>query len=1043
MSEQVRYRRLKSLYLDARALRGEERARFLEEECGHDPALRGEVEGLLAQDSELMTAIDGPATTPVPGFDRPPPVVPGIRIGPYQIEEPLGQGGMGVIFRALDTRLERRVALKFLAVRDGSSPPAGDAVERFLSEARAASALDHPNLCTVHDFGVWEGHAYLAMAYYPGESLQDRLDRGPLPVAEAVEIAAQVASGLAAAHEAGIVHRDIKPSNVVLSDRGTVKVVDFGLATHPGRERLTRSGLAVGTPGFMSPEQIKGEGATAASDVWALGVTLYEMLAGRPPFRGDSLPATVYSTVHEDPPDLRVARPEVPAWLAGVVARCLQKNPGMRYADARGVHQALARGAGQTGGAKDGSRRRRLGAGLAVACLAAAGFAASVLVPRWQQEGQRRWLHEQALPEIRHLAGEDMARAYRLAREARERVAGDPQLEQLWLDLTVPVTLTSEPAGAEVAIRGYQDGDAEWLPIGRTPLKERLPLTMLRYRVNLDGYELLEAAPSVLPRAEPFVLSRHDEAPEGMVPVPAGTAWVFTTPRPDPMIAELPQFWIGRHEVTNREFRRFVEEGGYLRAELWEHPVEVDGRALPWEEAMALFVDSTGMPGPSTWALGTYPDGEGDYPVEGVSWYEAAAYAELVGKSLPSIYHWARAAFQGPGHNPNFSDVLTVSTFASRRSSPVGAAGSVGPFGTQDLAGNVKEWCANPTGPKRYLLGGAWNETHYRFADLDAQLPTERRLGYGFRLIQQVEPLAPELLADVGPVELQIPEAVDDATFAGLAQRFEYDPTPLEARIDWVDDSHEAWRREAVSFAAAYPGERAGAHVFLPRGASPPYQAVIHFPGGDALMLESSRDAGLLHVEPFLRSGRAVVYPIYKGTFERQVGADLGILARTNLLVQQIQDLRRTVDYLLTRPEIDGERLAFHGLSYGAYRAPFALAIEDRFRAGMVVSTGILHQGQPPEAQQQNYLPRVTLPVLYLTGRDDFTFPFETSQRRFFELLGTPSEHKRHVALDGKAHIFPRSHEAARELLAWVDLWLGPVGGPGASHRAVGLGEGR
>jgi len=246
----------------------------------------------------------------------------------------------------------------------------------------------------------------------------------------------------------------------------------------------------------------------------------------------------------------------------------------------------------------------------------------------------------------------------------------------------------------------------------------------------------------------------------------------------------------------------------------------------------------------------------------------------------------------------------------------------------------------------------------------------------------------------------------------------------LDAQIESVDDSHDAWRRERISLVAAYSDERFAVQVLLPRNAAPPYPAVVHFPGGDALLLESSHKAGLLHVEPFLRTGRAVIYPVYKGTFERRVPVK-GPLGLRELTIQQVKDVRRTLDYLETRDDIDVDRLAFHALSYGASRSPFVLAVEPRFRAAMLVSVGLSPSERlPPEIKQVDYLPRVSLPVLMVTGKNDFTFPYATAQRPFFELLGTPDALKHHLAFDW-GHLPPGYAELTRALIDWSDRWLG------------------
>jgi serine/threonine protein kinase/Tol biopolymer transport system component len=252
----------------------------------------------------------------------------GLGIGHYTILEHLGGGGMGVVYKAEDARLERTVALKFLPPELTRDPVAK---ARFLQEARAASALDHPNVCTIHEVDETEdGQLYLAMPCYDGETLKRRLERGPLPLDEAIDIAIQIGQGLAKAHRQGIVHRDIKPANLIVTDDGIAKILDFGLAKLAGAAGLTRAGYALGTPSYMSPEQARGE-VDHRTDIWALGVVLYEMIAGRPPFRAETDQGIIYSLLTEEPEALSKARPGVPAEIERIVGRMLAKDPNDRY----------------------------------------------------------------------------------------------------------------------------------------------------------------------------------------------------------------------------------------------------------------------------------------------------------------------------------------------------------------------------------------------------------------------------------------------------------------------------------------------------------------------------------------------------------------------------------------------------------------------------------------------------------------------------------------------------------------------------------------
>jgi eukaryotic-like serine/threonine-protein kinase len=316
------------------------RAAFFEREC--DAALRVELASLLASHDAAPDYLDrlGPdiLQAALAAFVADDTLTAGQTIGRYEVLGRIGGGGMGVVYRARDPALDRLVALKVLPrhlIADA------EARARLVAEARAASALDHPNIAVVHEVGTAEpapndptsARLFIAMAYYDGETLAEKLTRGPLPVREALDYAIQLADGLSGAHEAAIVHRDIKPANLLITSRAQLKIVDFGIARGAG-PALTREGTMLGTVAYMSPEQTRGGTVDHRTDLWSTGVVLYEMLTGVRPFRGDAEEAVVYSIRHDEPESLDTVRPDMPPDLARTVERCLAKDPDARYASA-------------------------------------------------------------------------------------------------------------------------------------------------------------------------------------------------------------------------------------------------------------------------------------------------------------------------------------------------------------------------------------------------------------------------------------------------------------------------------------------------------------------------------------------------------------------------------------------------------------------------------------------------------------------------------------------------------------------------------------
>ncbi len=535
-------------------------------------------------------------------------VMAGRLVGRYEIEAQLGAGGMGEVFRARDTRLGRSVAIKTSRERFS---------DRFEREARAISALNHPHICTLYDVGP----DYLVMELVEGETLAARLKRGELSTEETLRYATQIAEALAEAHAHDIVHRDLKPSNIMVTRHG-VKVLDFGLAKMLSEAGITETRAVMGTPAYMAPEQAEGREPTAATDLFSFGLVLYEMATGKLPFPGASLAQMLSTGSNAAIPAPSGQRSGVPAELDALIAKLLKKNPAQRPQSASEVARQLAALADRLAAPPVQSRLwpAFAAAAIVLVLLLAGG---SWLYRRMEQ---RRWVREEAIPRIAKLSEQQPLAAFLLLRKAERILPGDPQLAELAKSSTQFTSVTSNPAGAKVEIQDYvQPG--EWFALGDTPLKNvRVPNGYFRWRVSKPGAgEFISAPPTA--GSMQFALPAADGEP-GMVPIAAGPFGEMID-FAGALAYDLPAYDIDKFEVTNAQYQQFVDQGGYRKPEYWKEKFIKDGKELTWEQAMDLFRDPTGRPGPSTWEAGHFPQGQADYPVSGVSWYEAVGVCGL------------------------------------------------------------------------------------------------------------------------------------------------------------------------------------------------------------------------------------------------------------------------------------------------------------------------------------------------------------------------------------------------------------------------------
>jgi dienelactone hydrolase len=480
-------------------------------------------------------------------------------------------------------------------------------------------------------------------------------------------------------------------------------------------------------------------------------------------------------------------------------------------------------------------------------------------------------------------------------------------------------------------------------------------------------------------------------------------------------LGQFPDFYIDKYEVTDRQYREFINNGGYRNQKCWKHKFMKDGRELPRDQAMKKFVDQSGQPGPATWQAGDYPEGQVDYPVSGVSWYEAAAYAEYAGKSLPTGQHWETAR---GGYTPliqypqlgGFAEFAPFSNFKGKGAVPVGSLPGITSYGAYDMAGNVRERCWNEMPKGRLIRGGAWDEETYMFEASSQAPPMDRSARNGFRCAlypdrAKIPDAAFQMESLSGPsplgrtMDAYKEKPVADSIFQIYREQFSYDTTDLKSRVESRRENAEGWILEKITFDAAYGGERVIAYLFLPRNAAPPFQTVVYFPGSASVAQRSSKDIESYYEFPMflsflVKNGRAALYPVYKGTFERGNDALVALMSGdpnsyqlAELFVKTVKDMKRCIDYLETRKDIDSKKLAYYGMSWGAALGAVIPAVEDRFRASILVGGAMDGLGGRPEVRDLNYVRRVKTPTLMLNGRYDTLCPYETRAKPLFDLL--------------------------------------------------------
>ncbi len=835
-------------------------------------------------------------------------------ISHYRIVSKLGSGGMGEVYLAEDTKLNRRVAIKILPPDTTASEQAN---RRLLREARAAANLDHPNICAIHEVGEGDGRSFICMQYIEGETLEVRMKRKPLDLSESLSIATQVADALAEAHLRGTVHRDIKPANIMITARGAVKVMDFGLAkliqssvaSHSEAETealLSTPGAIIGTLPYMSPEQVRGEALDGRSDIFSFGVVLYEMLSGQQPFASKSSASTASAVLTHEPPPLARYLRDAPTELERIVSKSLRKDVDERYQTAKdllidlqrlradlefqlrvqrssspdsqgkradevsdvqtamgSVPQLVAqtayehgRSTSETKPAPSAANPRKTVPGKPLLVTIAVLLAVAAGSWFFWNRTNVRWAQQQ-VPRIEKLAQEQkFFEAYDLVTATQKYLRDDATISRLMPTISNTISVKTDPPGAQVYLKRFLPDKAGNFParqlVGTTPIDNlRIARGQYLLYIEKDGYAKIESTVSgAMMHAGNFVvfpppiqveqkLVAAGVLPDRMVAIPGGDYRLVAWARPTGARVPLNDYFIDKYEVSNQEFKDFINAGGYLKKQYWKYPFFKDGKPLSWEDAMKGFKDRSGLPGPRNWSNQNFPEGKGKYPVTDVSWYEASAYAAFKGKQLPTIFQWEKAARNGntsilvnympwgvfyPGdslaYRANFDNNGTLPVTSSEF--------GISPFGNYNMAGNVSEWCLNEMAPGFIATGGAWGDPSYTFADYGSFPGFYSSNKLGFRCAVNT----PGATGDQGGMHIEMKNEIpvytpsSDAKFKEWLTFYHYDKKPLDPQVIEVKEMAE-WTREKITFNGA-DGERAIAYLYLPKNFARPLQ-VIHF----------------------------------------------------------------------------------------------------------------------------------------------------------------------------------------------------------------------
>ena len=986
---------------------------------------------------------------------------------------------MGVVYKAEDTRLKREVAIKFLPHSFNVSLKD---IEKLKTEAQIAAGLNHPNVATVYAIEEFGDDTFIVMEYVKGKELKDLFKNSSekkIKLSDILDFAIQITEGINAAHKKGIIHRDIKSSNIMLSEDGRIRVMDFGLAHIHGDPMLTKKGSTPGTTAYMSPEQLRGEEVDFRSDIWSLGIVLFEMLTGQPPFQGNFDQAIIYSILHEKPKSIKKINPEITEELEQVVLACLEKDRKKRIQSAEDLLAQLKALQNQTSVSSirkfSPARLKISRAGLVVSTIIT-----GVLIILAAFLPIKKIFNPENLPELRAqlqdlVDKENYYEAHLLAQEHKTLLESDSVFKQLSLIIYETLSVSSDPPGANVYLLKYnpvqRDTSLIGKLIGKTPINdfqiirgdylitleksnEPMKLSKNEYQAPFKGLEYvpLQRIASSYPIMKEFpvpVRGIHidvklidtDILPRNMIFVPGGMHKLVSRSIPLAKPLSLDYFFIDKYEVSNSDYKEFISAGGYKRKEYWKHKFKKDGKDISWEEAMKFFIDRSNLPGPRSWVNQEYPEGKGNYPVTYITWYEAAAYAEFLGKSLPTIYQWEKAARNGvPNYHTtsmpwgliySLTDISGRTNFNSNGTEPVDRYEfGISYYGGYNFAGNVEEWCWNRSTDGFIYADGSFEDSNYVFGAFNSFDGLYSSPALGFRCVKNISSSNSDQHKLVVDLNVQIPvyQPATDSKFESILKLYNYEKRQLNPEIILAEEN-EYWIKEKVAFDSPF-GDRITGYLFLPKNAEKPYQCILWNPHGGVYQLGFAADwAAEILYSKNIKYGRAVFVIVPKGSPERKFdyGEDYPDISRIlfrDRVIRWVSENRIGMDYLSTRNDIDVNKVAYITTANNV-EGLIVPGVDHRFKCVILIANSLNYDDKEKYAAEinpTNFLPRFKAPTYMINGKYAESDNFYLTVLPTFNLLPEP---KRIEAVNS-SHVPPSAFRVPL-INKWLDESLGKV----------------